>query len=293
MPTTITNQASLTYLYSGSETGRAVSNMATAVIPDSLEVTKTALETDYRADDEITYILTIINNCCAGSVNVTITDDLGTFTPDSCPSPVTPLTYVGPANLFVNGVPTMGLDVNDDETDEVVFTLPALEIGDSAVIVYKAQVNNFAQLSEDSSIENTATFVSTGSCSQTAEATNTLPVAEYADVSIVKAMSDSPEGCNAITYTFSLSNTGNVDATNVVLTDTFDPIPNITSVSVNGTPLATTEYTFAGGTLTLPGGTATQTITVPAADITEDCTGTTVVPGTTEIVVTGTLNTII
>ena len=136
MPTTITNQARLTYLYSGSETGSAVSNMARAVIPDSLEATKTALDTDYRADDEITYVLTVVNNCCAGSVTVTITDDLGTFTPDGCPSPVTPLTYVGPANLFVNGVPTMGLDVNDDEDDEVVFTLPSIEIGDSAVIVY-------------------------------------------------------------------------------------------------------------------------------------------------------------
>lgn len=290
MPTTITNQARLTYLYGG-ETGSATSNLATAVIPDTIEATKTALETDYRADDEITYIITVVNNCCAGDITVTVTDDLGTFTPDGCPSPVTPLTYVGPANLYIDGTLSASLTVNDDEDDEVVFTLPAIESGSSAVIVYKAQVNEFAQLSEGSTIENTATIVATGNCAQTVEASLVLPVAEYADVSIIKSMSDSCGTCSGLTYTFDLSNSGNTEATGVTLTDTFDPIPAITSITVNGVPLTAADYTFTGGTLTLPAasGTAT-TITVPAAMITENCAGTTVVPGTTQIVVTGTLN---
>ena len=290
MPTTITNQARLTYLYGG-ETGSATSNMASAVIPDVIEATKTALAEDYRADDEITYVITVVNNCCAGDVTVTVTDDLGTFTPDGCPSPVTPLTYVGPANLYIDGIMSMALDVNDDEDNEVVFTLPALDSGSSAVIVYKAQVNEFAQLSEGSTIENTATVAATGNCAQTTEASLVLPVAEYADVSVIKSMSDGCGCGTGMTYTFDLYNSGNTEATGVTLTDVFNPVPTISSITVNGVPVATADYTFTGGTLTLPAPSGTQlAITVPAADITEDCTGTTVVPGTTQIVVVGSLN---
>ena len=291
MPTQITNQARLTYLYDGSTRGTATSNVATATVEDALEATKTSLETSYRANDEITYIITVANNCCAGETAVTVTDNLGSFTPAGCPAAVNPLTYVGPANLYIDGVLSSSLEVDDAEDTEVSFTIPSLASGSNAIIIYKAQVNEFAPLAEGSTIENTATVTMTGACTQTAEISDTIDVASYADVSIVKSMSTCPGGCNAITYTFELYNSGNSPATNVALTDTFNPVPTITAITVDGDEIEPTEYTFENGTLTLPGGTATQTITVPAATVTTTCEGTTVVPGNTEIVVTGTLNT--
>lgn len=290
MATQITNQARLSYLYGGSTRGTATSNVATATLQDSLEVTKTSLETSYHANDEITYILTLSNNCCSGDGQVAIMDNLGSYTPAGCQNPVNPLTYTGPANLYIDGVLSTGLQVDSVNTTEVKFTVPSLAAGSNAIIVYKAQVNEFADLTTGASIENTATFELKGNCTQTVEVSDTLPVAGYADVSIVKSMSTCPTGCNAITYTFDLYNYGNEAATNVVLTDLFNPVPNITGITVDGEPIEAADYEFTGGTLTLPGGTSSETITVPAATITAACTGTTVVPGTAQIVVSGTVN---
>ncbi len=289
MATQITNQARLSYLYGGSTRGTATSNVATATLQDSLEATKTSLETSYRANDEITYILTLSNNCCSGEGQVTIADNLGSYTPDGCQSPVNPLTYTGPANLYIDGVLSTSLQVDSSDATEVKFTVPSLAAGSNAIIVYKAQVNEFADLTSGAGIENTATFSLAGPCVQTVEVSDTLPVADYADVSIVKSMSACPNGCNAITYTFDLYNYGNAEATNVVLTDLFNPVPVITGITVDGEEFGAANYDFSGGTLTLPGGTASETITVPAATITAACTGTTVVPGTAEIVVSGTV----
>lgn len=289
MPTQITNQARLTYLYGGSSRGTAISNVATATVEDALEATKTSLETAYRANDEITYIITVANNCCAGDADITVTDNLGSYTPAGCPGPVTPLTYVGPASLYVDGVLSTALQVDSGDS-QVEFTVPDLPSGSNAIIIYKAQVNGFAPLAAGSSIENKATLSMTGACTQTAEVTDTIGVAAYADVSIVKSMNTCQGGCNAITYTFELYNSGNAPATNVVLTDLFDPVPAITGITVNGEAVEATEYTFTGGTLTLPAATSAQTVTVPAASISSNCQGTTVVPGSTEIVVTGELN---
>ena len=87
-----------------------------------------------------------------------------------------------------------------------------------------------------------------------------------------------------------ITNTGNTPATGVVLTDAFNPAPSNITVTVDGQPVETTDYTYEHGLLTLPTGTSYE-MTVPAATVTENPeTGEiTVIPGTLLITVEGTL----
>lgn len=111
-------------------------------------------------------------------------------------------------------------------------------------------------------------------------------------MSIVKDMSPSTitDG-STITYTFTLYNYGNTAATDVVLRDAFNPAPGNLSVSINGTAVPSSGYTYTAGVLTLPDTGAATTLTVPAATFTQDTTTgvVSVTPGVTTVVVTGTI----
>ena len=112
-------------------------------------------------------------------------------------------------------------------------------------------------------------------------------------LSIVKSLcpttvTDSGE----LTYTFVIENSGNkeiVATDNATVTDIFEPIINITSVTLDGVPLVLgTGYSYdtASGLFeTLPG-----TITVPAATYIQEPDGSyTTVPGSTTLIVSGTI----
>ncbi len=286
MPTMITNQARLTYT-SGGETSSAASNTAATSIPDSLEVNKTSLEAAYRANDEITYVLSAVNNCCCEDTTLTVTDDLGSFVPDGCVNAVTPLTYVGPSLLYIDGAQSDQLGVTADP-NRVVFTIPSLPAGSSAIIIYKVRVNEFANIALGSVIENVAQFEYTCNGAKTSTASHVLPVETYADVSIFKHMNKNCD-CNGMTYSFIISNSGNEEAYDVELTDEFDPIPEITSITVGGEILPAECYTYTGGVLTIPSANCPNRINVPAAGISYTCGGVEIEPSTIEIVVTGVL----
>ena len=101
MATQILNQATLTYHY-GENTGTASSNIATTTLQGPLAATKNSLSTEYRPGEELTYILTLSNGGGVALTNVQIVDDLATYV-IAGPVSVTPLTYVGPSKLYVNG----------------------------------------------------------------------------------------------------------------------------------------------------------------------------------------------
>ena len=287
MPTQITNQANIAFNY-GNVAGSATSNIATTTLLDPLAVEKTSVDTTYRADDRLTYVLSVQNNGSTTVTGIQLVDDLGTFTLPNGTS-VTPLTYGNTAALYINGVYVSPI-TGTETLNSVTFTIPSLAPGANALIVYQVLLNEYSPLSVGSTIENTVT-VTAPSMGAPLTDTNTITVENYADVSIQKDMSPDPvSDGDLLTYTFTIINMGNTPATGVILTDAFNPAPSNITVTVGGLPVPATDYTYESGLLTLPTGTSYE-ITVPAATVTENTeTGVvTVAPGTLLITVEGTL----
>lgn len=286
MPT-IENFATVRYTSGGTAATR-VSNVAQTELTSSVSFTKATLGDRYEADDTVTYILTVSNTSTTPLNTVTITDNLGTF--DIAGNNYTPLTYVGPAVLLVDGQDvTPNLTVDATTPGTLIFTIPALAAGATANIIYTAEVNAFAPLEVDSTITNTATLTTESDCAG-GTASATITVSPAADVSVFKQMTPNPVICgDTVTYTIRIFNYGNIPAENVQLVDAFDPAPTNITVSRNGVLLPAIAYTYEGGVLTVPSGTDLDT--VPAATFTRDpVTGEVIVtPGVLEYVITGTI----
>ena len=283
---TIENFATVSYT-SGGIAATKVSNLAEIQLDSSLSFSKTTLGSTYSADTPITYILSLTNSSTAPIQGIRITDDLGTFAPTT--TEYTPLTYVSPALLLINGQDaSASLTVDTSVAGELTFSFPTLPTGATANIVYNATPNSFAPLESGGSITNTAIAVSDTDCAS-GEATTTVRVLESADIEVVKSMCPNPVVCgDTVNYTIRVYNYGNLPAENVVLSDTFSPAPTSITVSRNGVVLPDTEYTFVDGTLTVP-PTATAGDTIPAATFVRDpVTGkVTVTPAVIEYVISG------
>ncbi len=281
----ITNQASLQYQY-GDTNATVLSNIATAVLEQPLSVEKTSLRDEYRAGDTPTFVLRIVNSGNAVLNNVTVRDDLGTFTSGTVS--VTPYAFLPDAILFVDGVNNGVLTPTGGE-DEIVFTIPTLPADTTALIVYEVALTEEAPLAAGESITNTVTVTADG-LTDSAQDSFTAAAAEYADVTITKTMTPSVVDGGRIVYTFDIENRGNAEAENIVLRDAFDPAPESITVAVNGTILPATEYSYTGGVLTVPGAFGTP-LSLPAAQITRNpATGNVIItPSALRITVTGTL----
>lgn len=286
---TFTNQATLSY-----GTNVRNSNIVTGEILDVLTATKTPIPQDYSVGDTVTYAVNIINASTADYTGVRITDNLGSYQTASVPpTTVTPLTYeADTVRVFENGVlQTAGITIS--ETNPLVINGITVPAGGNTTIIYNARINEFAPLAPGSAITNTATISGAG-IADDIEATAQLPVSTEPNLFISKAVNPrSIVGNGPLTYTFVIANTGNTDAgdpDNIIVSDTFDPRLNITSVQLNGQPLDEgTNYTYdptTGEFETIAG-----TITVPAATYTQDPTTgvVTTIPGTSTLTVTGTL----
>lgn len=279
---TITNQANLTYTY-GTTTASVLSNLAETEWNASLSVEKRALEDEYREGSTLTYLISLHNLSAAAIENLAVTDDLGAYTPAGSDTPVVPLTLAESATLYVNGTFSEELEPQT-VPGGVQFTIPSIPADANALLIYQTTANSFAPLSVGSEITNT---VSVGEA-EPLTASATVPVAEYADVSIEKEMGPNPiTGGGQLSVTFTIENRGNVEATALSLTDDFPLTLSDVAVTVNGAP--STDFTFAANTFTLPSGTQ-GTLSVPAATFTQDDAGTiTVNPGVLTVTLTGTV----
>ena len=283
MATTFYNTATLSY--NGVTT---TSNTVTGEIADNLTVTKTALTETYTAGAVKTFVINLVNGGQTALNGLTVTDDLGAYTLET--GDATPLTYVeGTVQYFIGGVQQAAPAVTAGPP--LVFTGIGVPAGGNAALVYKAAVNEFAPLDVDGSITNTATVTGNGlAAPATAHATITAETEPL--LAISKAVAPAVVTSDGtLTYTFTITNTGNTaaDATdNVTVTDMFTPELSDLTVTLDGTPLsAGTGYTYTGGTFaTVPG-----VVTVPAATFTQTAsTGAwTTTPGTAVLTVAGTV----
>lgn len=282
---TFFNQATLTY-----NDTTINSNIVTGEILEVITATKTALSDTYRPGETVSYAVNITNSGTLPYTDLTVTDDLGAYTFGD--TTLVPLTYnEGSARLFINGVLQPAPTVTAGPPLTVSgLTIPA---DSNATLIYSATVNEFAPFDADSTITNTVT-VTGGGLTTDITAQATVSTAQGPQLSISKALCPTTVVDNGeITYTFVIQNTGNEPAIatdNLAISDTFNPILDITSVLFNGTAWTEgTNYTYdeATGTFaTLPGQ-----ITVPAATYTQDpTTGAFVInPGTATLTVTGTV----
>ena len=264
----ITNQASLNYQYNG-QTGSAISNIATATLTEALSVEKVSLEDVYRFGEELTYSVSVFNSSGSALTNVAVLDNLGSYTVGG--NTVTPLSYVGPAILFVDGAFVGNITPSAVADNSVTFTIPTLASDSRAQILYKAIVNSSAPLATGAEITNTVSVFGAGTTTPPVTDSNTVTADNYADVTITKTMTPSTlSDGEALTYTFVISNYGNTEATNIVLTDAFDPAPENIVVQVNGETVDSADYSYVGGVLTLPAEGSAYELSLPAATITQD-----------------------
>lgn len=277
------NQATLTY-----NDQTTLSNIVTGELVEVLSAAKTAVSPFYRVGDQVTYAISIVNAGSTAYNGLTVTDDLGAYPFGG--GTRTPLDYVdGSVRLFVNGILQPAPTVAD--TQPLTITGINVPADGNAVLLYSAQVNQFAPLPDGSVIDNTAT-IDGAALSAPIVVEAGIPVDEDAVLSIIKAINPVNVVENEpFTYTFTIQNSSTTPAVatdNVTVTDRFDPIIEIQSVTLNGVPLTEgTGYTYNEATGLF--STVPSVITVPAATVQQDpVTGAwVVIPGTAVLTVTG------
>ena len=284
MPT-FTNKATLSYNGKTTE-----SNTVTGNYTETLAISKTAVDGSYSDGGRITYAVSLINSGVTPFTELNLTDNLGGY-PFGADQTLYPLTYEDGSLLFyVNGAVQATPTV--DATQPLTVSGINVPAGGNALLIYQADVNEFAPLDAASTIVNTVT-VTGGGLTEPLTATETVGTLDEPDLTISKALCPTQVVENGeITYTFVIQNNGNTAAVatdDVVVTDTFNPILDITLVTLDGAPLAEgTGYTYDEATGEF--ATVAGVITVPAATYVQQPDGSyETVPGFTTLTVSGTI----
>lgn len=279
-----TNQARLAYNNSVTN-----SNVAVGEIREVLSAAKTAVREEYGQNDRVTYIVSIVNSGTAALSGISVTDNLGAYTVGA--QQVTPLTYsAGTIRYYSDGVLQNAPAVTAGPPLVISnLTVPA---GGNVLLIYEAQVNQFAPLGANAAVTNQAVVSGTGVTPVTV--TETVTAESEPILSITKSVSPVPVTENGtLTYTFLIQNTGNAAAdaaAAAVITDTFNPVLTNLSVTFNGAAWSEgTNYTYSEMTGIFT--TVSGQVTVPAATYTQDpATGVfSINPGVSTLIISGTV----
>jgi len=263
MATTVTNQASVSFDYAGS-TGTVTneSNTVSAVINDeySMDIELTSSSTSYRPGETITYFVKITNTGSAGLSNIKVSDDMAGGVINYIP---------GTAQMIYNDMITA---LTATSSNPLEFTLPmTLPAGDSVIVTYNTTVDAVLTTRVTEIINTVTVTANAGTGTITETDSLTLTIEDFADVTIEKTQStDNVNNNGTMVYTLTLTNRGNLDATNVVITDQLPEEFTITNIISDNDGTTHTydasEYDLsATNVLTLPNASGTP-ILVPADD---------------------------
>lgn len=284
MPTALQNQANITYSFVGAAApAAAASNITTTTLLDaySLSAAKTALLGSFRPGENVGYVVTAQNDGQSPLYNLTVSDDLG-----AGELAAAPLAYVPDSvRAYIDGVAAAATTAVTGGALQITLAGP-IAPGSNVVIVY------LATASGDVSITNTAQVTAAGGSPTGATVAAdpapaaTIDPADYASVTILKEASRTIVAAGeTLSYLFTLSNSGNQAATDVVLTDALPEGFSVTQISMTAGGATTvfdpTDYALSTqGVLTLPAPAAAVSIAVPAATPAGDGVTTITVDGT-------------
>ena len=292
------------------------SNTVQGNLNASLSIDKDAVHDSYRHGDMITYALNFVNTGSSDANNLHLYDDLGAY--DFNMGSLVPLDYVdGSVKYYVNGEQQDAPDTDAGAPLHIRgIRVPA---GGNASLLYTVRVNHFAPMGQGS-VLNTATLQRNSNGMQDAgdaaaqnrgghgkkrpcdkcDDRTQLPISALEEIfpetspllTITKSLCPKEVSpCEPLTYTLTIENTGTTAITaedNVVVTDTFDPILNITSVTFNGEDWnEPANYTYNENTGLF--STVAGQITVPAATFAQDAESGEwmITPGVSTIEITG------
>ena len=262
MPTTISNEASSNYQFSGSSDVVSVSsNISTLTLEDTsgLLISKTANPSTFANGDIITYTITITNNTSSFLTGVRIIDNLG--------GPNRLAYVIGSGSLSTQ---TETYPVTPIATSPLTFTLQQLASGASMTLTYRAQVF-FNLMASVSSITNSVQGIGyTSSGTVTGFDNSTISRTQTGSVSMSKSTSDTSVFPNQVfNYTISMENNTSTSATNVTITDELPlnfEVVSITLQSGSGTPvsLLETDYSISSSNVLTVSSVNGSVITIPA-----------------------------
>ena len=261
MATTITNEASTTYIFEGSsEILSATSNENSIVLqdPQGISLVKTSSVAELAAGEILTYTVQITNNSGQFFNGVRIIDNLGNGN----------LAYVlNSASLTVG---TLTYPVNPISTNPLTFTLQQLSTGATMTLRYNVQVI-FNLPSTVESITNTVQGIGyTASGTVTGFASNTIQKKTDGELTIAKSASMTSVLPNqTFSYIITLSNNSETVAQIDAVTDQLPANFVVTGVFARvgsgvNVELTSEQYDLNGTNLiTIPSSTGPN-LTVPA-----------------------------
>ncbi len=291
------NRASLTY---NSHTKN--SNTVSFQVNNSLSFTKTALATTYKPDDEIAFVLDIINSTDTSYPDIKITDDLGLDWNNPSGVGSFPLLYVnGSVRYYKNGIlavpPTASFSVNG-----TTFTGLSILPNETSTLIYEVYITEYAPFEIVHGISKTITSTATlssnqgdGNYTKLAQESVTITADSFTAPSLTKSLFPSTiiPG-KELTYTFILNNYGNILLTEETwytgIIDTFTHPFTITNVTYNGVKWTESDdYSYNQDTREFKS--INNKISIPAAtyqigEFHEFVT----VPGTSILIISGTVS---
>ena len=251
----VMNTANISYTYAGAGADSTAESNTTSTTVQSaccLEITKMAMSSGFIPGDNVSFMLRILNAGTEALTGVVVEDNLGAY--EDSGATIVPMSYV-------SGTAAQSTDhaewvtVTPTQTNPLTFEIGALGVGEEVEITYTALVSGSFGGEE---ISNTASVSGEGSASTVVDsATSVLPKASYAQLSVEKTGSaDTVVTGTPFTYSLSISNTGNADATGIVVTDQLPSNFVLSGINMiqNGTttPIDATDYSVVDGLLTVP-----------------------------------------